>query len=397
MRDNKRNTNMKKTKLQITLIASILILLFFGLTVIGQMSDNNTESIYIDLSEEKCKEKIYSHVNSGFECSGVGEYRLSFFRGSENRIGVFKTTGNDVGYSFRVMDILVQENQGQPYVNDLNIRFGEKAEFRVRKVNGKNKPFALIFRVNVDSYNITTYKSSDLFVAKLTENMVCVTDIVKPIRNQNIRARELADISRNKPCLLRELRGKNTGTQNNYNSPNTLVTENSVGGVKLGMTLAEARRVFKNYTFSRTMIGYRDLGIVVKQGEVEIMNIDAGEGEDPDTGEDNSKLPENAKIVGIEVLDRRFKTAEGVYPKMLIADAEKIYGKIKSIDWDDEVGEFGKFSNQPKGYYFSLRGPGFRDTANSRTDPAGIYGAGGYQTQKYKPKSYIYSIAISRE
>ncbi len=36
---------------------------------------------------------------------------------------------------------------------------------------------------------------------------------------------------------------------------NSLITSNSVGRLKIGMTVAEARKVFPRYTFSRTSDG----------------------------------------------------------------------------------------------------------------------------------------------
>jgi hypothetical protein len=397
----KQEVKMNKRKFEITIITTILIITFLSITAIGQTNAQNSnkkvDSIYVDLNEKKCKETIYSHVNSGFSCSGVGDYKLGYTTGSLNTISVRNTTSDDFGYSLRVMDILRQEHSGKNYVDDLNISFGKKAEFRFQRVNGKNKPFALIVRVNANAYkwdkakkaNIDVYKSSNLFVAKLMKNIICVTDVVESMPNQNVLARKLADVANSKPCLLREL----TAT---YQASKFLVTPTSVGNVSLGMTVAEARRVLDTYTFSRKIIGYRDLGIVFKKGDVEIMYIDAGEGEDPDTGNGYPPIPLNSKIIGIEVLDSQFKTAKGVHPKMQLANAEKIYGKIKQINWDDEVGEFGEFTNQPKGYYFSLKSPIAKDTANGRSNSAGIYKRGDYQAKTYKPQSYIYSIAISQ-
>ena len=173
---------------------------------------------------------------------------------------------------------------------------------------------------------------------------------------------------------------------------NKLITETSVGDIELGMTIAEARKVSKGLMFSRKVAGMGDLLISVKKGSKELMILNANEGNE-DTGEE-IPINENAKIASIDVLDSRYKTANGVHPKMTIAAAEKRYGKIKMIYWDDEIPEVGKFKNHPNGFEFSLEGVSNRRDSNGRTKAVGNYKLNDYQTANYKRGSYISSIMI---
>jgi hypothetical protein len=81
---------------------------------------------------------------------------------------------------------------------------GAKAEWRVTKNNARVEPIALIVRLNVDKSVEDPEKgtfASYLTVSKITGTLACVTDVVKPAPNQNILARQLADSSRDRPCL----------------------------------------------------------------------------------------------------------------------------------------------------------------------------------------------------
>jgi hypothetical protein len=141
-----------------------------------------------------------------------------------------------------------------------------------------------------------------------------------------------------------------------------LITPMSVGHIKLGMTIAEARKILKGYEFSRTNVPYTemDLGISVRKGGKEVFILDAGEGEVFDEVPINDKL----KIVAITVLDSSYKTADGVHPGMNIASAEKRYGKIKKIERTNHTPEFPTFTNDPKGIGFIIV---------SKSGYAGIY------------------------
>ena len=92
-------------------------------------------------------------------------------------------------------------------------------------------------------------------------------------------------------------------------------------------------------------------------------------------------------------MDSAYKTAEGVYAGMLVADAEMKYGKVKSIYNDAHIGETGEFTNQSQGFNFIFTG---KKSAPADYSPAGVYNTDrDGKTSKYTLGSYISSISIS--
>ncbi len=180
---------MKKIQL------SALFLIIFSSVAFGQTK--KIESIYTGLSDKDCQTIEQTDEEGGSysgECPGVGGYKLELLEGDlRQTINVVAPNGNK--YELNLWTIV---SGGFSTV-------GEKAEWRVTR-NGKTiTPFALIMRFNAsenpeDSTKITSY----LVVAKLTKNSACVTDIIKPSANQNVKARELADVAGNKPCKTSE-------------------------------------------------------------------------------------------------------------------------------------------------------------------------------------------------
>lgn len=74
---------------------------------------------------------------------------------------------------------------------------GPKIEWRMQG----NSPVALIVRFTVDKGSETPRDEvSQLVVVKLAGGTVCITDVVKASRDQNIVARKLADDSAGKSC-----------------------------------------------------------------------------------------------------------------------------------------------------------------------------------------------------
>jgi len=58
----------------------------------------------------------------------------------------------------------------------------------------------LIIRLNVSDQGDEKPPTSYLIVSKISATTACVTDIVKPGKNQNAQAQRLADKASNKPC-----------------------------------------------------------------------------------------------------------------------------------------------------------------------------------------------------
>lgn len=151
------------------------------------------ESIYTDLSESKCKTTNLNEEEqwSVQECPGIEGYKLEITEGDlRQTINVLAPSGGKYELDF-------QRNVSLGFS-----AFGEKAEWRVKKVDGKTQPIALITRFNVnDNPEKPEKPTSYLVVTKFDGEFVCITDVVKPIKNANEKARELADVAPTKPCL----------------------------------------------------------------------------------------------------------------------------------------------------------------------------------------------------
>ena len=151
------------------------------------------ETIYTDLTEDKC---VNTESNEEEEwsiqsCKGVGGYSLLVSEGDlRQTIDVVSPGGRK--YELDLWRV----------VSSAFSTVGDKAEWRVVKEKGKTRPVALIVRYNVNEDPENTEKiTSYLTVTKITPETACVTDIVKPVKNANEKARILADSSSAKPCL----------------------------------------------------------------------------------------------------------------------------------------------------------------------------------------------------
>ena len=168
------------------LLSLILIWLFLSISAFAQV-----KSVYTSLAAKDCK-TIESNDQEGGsyrgECPGAGGYRLELLEGdirqTINIIAPDKTRFE--------LDLWSKVSSGFSAV-------GEKAEWRVRS----GRPSALIIRFNVnekadaeDPAALVSY----LVIAKITGNSACLTDVVGPVKNQNVKARQLADQSAGKPC-----------------------------------------------------------------------------------------------------------------------------------------------------------------------------------------------------
>lgn len=147
------------------------------------------KSVYTDLAVDKCKTV---DVDGGMpgnysgKCKGVGGYDLEVYLDDErNSIGVVLPSKQTVGLDF------------WNYFGNFSA-LGQKAEWRMK---GK-EPIALIVRLNVSDRGDEKPPTSYLIVSKISETGACVTDIVKPSKNQNAEARRLADKAATRPCKI---------------------------------------------------------------------------------------------------------------------------------------------------------------------------------------------------
>lgn len=155
-----------------------------------------------------------------------------------------------------------------------------------------------------------------------------------------------------------------------------VVSESGIAPIQLGMTLRDAKLAMPNAGFERSTDGDGAALITVSRGTDDVMTLSANE-DDPDDA-----IDWNRKISVIETFNPSCRTAEGVYPRMPIKNAEKIYGKTKEIVRSEiESREYIEFQNQPAHLLF-------------RIDYTGIFADGSRRTTKYAPDGRIFSIAV---
>jgi hypothetical protein len=169
------------------ILSLLLFLAAFSLATLAQ-----NKSLYTDLTDNKCTTVVTAGKdmpgNLTSKCKGVGGYDLEVYLDDErNSIGVVlpskKTIGLDLWNYFGNFSEL-----------------GEKAEWRMKN----KKPVALIVRLKVSDNGDGKPPTSYLVVSKVTAASACVTDIVKPGKNQNLQARRLADKASSRPCKQTE-------------------------------------------------------------------------------------------------------------------------------------------------------------------------------------------------
>ena len=152
------------------------------------------ESIYTDLTTEKCRTIEQTDDEGGSyrgECAGVGGYKLEVLEGD------LRQSINVVAPNRKKFELNLWTTVSGAFSS-----VGEKAEWRVTRSGKSVTPSALIVRYNAsENPEKTELTTSYLVVVKITKNAACVTDVVKPtVKNQNERARQLADNSALKPC-----------------------------------------------------------------------------------------------------------------------------------------------------------------------------------------------------
>ncbi len=170
-----------KTKFFLTLGVSILLA--------SSAFAQKPHSAYTSLDDKKCR-TIESNTGEGWYrglCAGVGGYRLELTEG-------------DLRQSITVISPAKKKYElGFTRITGAFSSVGAKAEWRVK---GKT-PIALIVRFDAsENPEDATKTTSYLIVSKITKTQACVTDVVKPMANQNAEAQKLADVSQTKPCRI---------------------------------------------------------------------------------------------------------------------------------------------------------------------------------------------------
>ena len=161
-------------------------------------SSRKIESIYTDLTTEKCKTIEQTDDEGGSyrgECAGIGGYKLEVLEG-DLRQSINVIAPNRKKYELNLWTT----------VSGGFSSLGEKAEWRVTRSGKKITPTALIVRYNVsENPEKPEQTTSYLVVVKILKTAACVTDVVKPtVKNQNVKAQQLADTSAGKRCKISE-------------------------------------------------------------------------------------------------------------------------------------------------------------------------------------------------
>lgn len=165
-------------------------------------------------------------------------------------------------------------------------------------------------------------------------------------------------------------------------APDRTITKNSVGPVRLGMTVAQARRALPAMKLKRTTDGEGLALIEVTEGKTSVMTLYAGE-ENPER-----PIKEGAKIEYITVHDSRYAMPDGTHPGMPLRDAEKKYGKILRIYRSEmEMREYADFPKPPSGFTLQL------GTA-ADSGEAGAYAEGTSEAKRYTPRAIVLNISI---
>lgn len=160
-------------------LSVILFILSFSTLVFAQ-----NKSIYTPISNNKCEPKTTSPVSGYLKCAGLGGYNLLVL-------------DDDARMSINILSPEQKEFELDLWGHFRNFSYvGEKAEWRMKGTT----PIALIIRYNVSDRGDSDKTSSYLMVAKITKQTACITDIVKPNKNQNLTAQRLADRAISKPC-----------------------------------------------------------------------------------------------------------------------------------------------------------------------------------------------------
>ncbi len=195
------------------------------------------------------------------------------------------------------------------------------------------------------------------------------------------------------PIARLKVRRMSKSKPTNKTKENLLITPNSVGDIRLGMTIAEARKVLKGVKFDQRDYSEEGVWVELSKNGTELDMRFMTDQKDYATGNtDKVPIKESAKIESIQFSDKRYKTADGVHVGMTIKDAEQKFGKIKKITFlEYDASEDVEFSNAPSSYSFDVS----PKEGSPREARAAIYTNNLNITTKYNIGAYISSFEIS--
>ena len=176
----------------------------------------------------------------------------------------------------------------------------------------------------------------------------------------------------NEPRAQRDTASSRGATEGDY-----VISQAGVGRIRLGMTLAEARRALPSATFARATDGEGIplVEVTLAPGQSVMLWADEADAE--------AAIDWAKHVKMIETFSPAFRTMEGVHPGISVRDVEAIYGTIRQIELSEiESRQYIVFANQPEYLTFRL-------------DYTGIFRDGARTTTEFEPEAKIMSIAIS--
>ncbi|MDF1825000.1 MAG: hypothetical protein P1U68_10180 [Verrucomicrobiales bacterium] len=164
------------------------------------------------------------------------------------------------------------------------------------------------------------------------------------------------------------------------NAFSDLITANSVGPVRIGMTIGEARAAIPSATFERTSDGEGIAYVAVIENGETLFELNT------DTYDPAAPIDDAETIGFIQVWSPRYKTTDHISTGTSVEEAETTFGPIKEIMLSEiESREYAEFKNQPSGLYFRL---------THKSGTAGNY-LNNNLTTRYNSGATIHTIEVT--
>lgn len=374
---------MKIIKLKKTLVEISLLILLSGLSVIAQVkpnyliTPNSVGEIRLEMTVAEAKKALSGAEFSPYQCDCAGNFDSTAINERGKLLMTFGT--DDEGKIYRITSRDDRYELANGIGHGTPISEAEKKYGRIKQVSTA---------YDVETAEFTNHpKGVEFIVSGLAKTEAGNYKDWKGGDPREKRADKYnKDAYIEAVAVVRSI--EESASDSNYS-----ITPNSVGSIRLGMTVAEARQAMSGAKFAR-FIGSEEAALIsVSIGSKHILTLGGEEENALDNDGKETPVNENGIVGYIEVLDSRYQTADGVHIGMTVADAEKKYGKVKSIYNDAHGGEIAEFTNQPKGFVFVFKG---KQTSADGYNLAGIYTEDGEGTTvKYNAGAYISSISIN--
>ena len=166
---------------KILLVTVVNLFLF----VVAMSANAQFTSRYTNIAEKSCRKIKLTKADEGVilhrRCPGVAGYQLDILSGEEHEyVSVITPKGKSFNAS----------------INPASYSFLDKrAEWRMHG----STPVAVIVRFNMSMPDGKPTDSA-LVVSKLTRTSACVVDSVYGSKDQNLKARKIADTAAGRPC-----------------------------------------------------------------------------------------------------------------------------------------------------------------------------------------------------